>query len=274
MTGAPRVSVIMAVYNGIDHISEALASVQRQTMSDWELLVGDDGSTDGTPDLVESLQIPRLRLIRLSAPNRGSGAVRNMLIREAKGEFIAPMDADDVSVDVRLERELELLIDDPKLVAVSGQLAAFGEWGGPRRLVEYPTAPDAIAARFARRRMGVAHPASMFRRDVAIAMGGYDEYCLRAQDYALFLKLSSRPMMALPDTLLHYRTSGRPSFNYWMANKSYGRLANLRNAPGGVVNPAITQLPSGPKAWPNVARDALLWGYDRVARRRGSRVLR
>lgn len=104
-TEPPRFSVLMAAYNAKEHIEQAISSVLSQTTSDLELIVIDDCSSDGTPDIVDSFarEDPRVRLLRLPR-NGGPGHARNAGLRAARGEWIAILDADDHIHPERLER--------------------------------------------------------------------------------------------------------------------------------------------------------------------------
>lgn len=104
---AAQVSVITAVYNGAPHLGRAVASLQAQTYPDWELIIADDGSTDGTVALVENLikEDHRIRLLRADR-NGGPSAARNRAIAAARGEWVAVLDADDAFSPTRLENFL------------------------------------------------------------------------------------------------------------------------------------------------------------------------
>lgn len=104
---APAVSILMPAFNAAAYISEAIASVQAQTVTDWELIVVDDASADETSRIVESFADPRIRLLRHDA-NQGPGAARNSALEAARGEWVAPLDADDQWRPERLERLIAL----------------------------------------------------------------------------------------------------------------------------------------------------------------------
>ncbi len=107
MSESPRVSVIVPAYNAADHIGEALESVIAQTIADWEVVVCDDGSSDGTAAIASAFG-DRVRVVR-NARNEGLAAARNRAISESRGRLLALLDADDFWLPHYLERQLQLL---------------------------------------------------------------------------------------------------------------------------------------------------------------------
>ena len=118
-----RVSVIIPLFNKAPYIERALASVASQTFTDFELIVIDDGSTDGGAAIVESFSDPRLRLIKQD--NTGPGAARNRGLREAKGELVAFLDADDEWLPSYLGESVRLLDEQPEAAAVTSGYFAY-----------------------------------------------------------------------------------------------------------------------------------------------------
>lgn len=223
----PRVSVVIAAHNSASTIGAALDSLLTQTMLDWEAIIVDDGSTDETVRIVTRYATDaRFRLLQ-NAENLGSGASRNRAIGQARADYIAVLDADDVCLPGRLERQLAAFEEDPELTVSATQIAEFGDWGGP---VEsgWPTDPAAIARRQERLGMPFPHCSSMFRKDAVLAVGGYDEKCLRCQDYALALRLGPVKIKTEPTVLLHYRTTRPLALSYAIRSGRYARFARTR----------------------------------------------
>lgn len=106
MTNTPLVSVIMPLYNKRPYVKRAIESIRQQTFTDWELIIVDDGSTDGSPD-----EIPRkdARIRLFHQRNKGPGAARNRGIKSTSGEFVTFIDADDYYYPQKLETEMDLL---------------------------------------------------------------------------------------------------------------------------------------------------------------------
>jgi GT2 family glycosyltransferase len=113
----PRISVIVPLFDKERTVESSLRSAAAQTVTDLEILVVDDGSRDAGPALVRAFPDPRVRLIRQD--NAGPGAARNRGVREAKGEYLAFLDADDEWMPDFLERAVPLLDADPALAAVA-----------------------------------------------------------------------------------------------------------------------------------------------------------
>ncbi len=128
MPPAPLVSVLLAVSNGERYLRAALESVLRQTIPDFELLVVDDGSTDGTPGILESIGDARLRVL-VNADRQGLAASLNRGLEEARGRYIARLDADDVAFPTRLEQQLQRMVSGSPVAVVGSavmELDAFG----------------------------------------------------------------------------------------------------------------------------------------------------
>src|SRR5262249_35838237 len=170
----PRVSVLMSVHNGSRFLRPAIDSVLAQTYSDFELVVVDDASTDGSAELVESYTDPRIRLHRNERTLGIPGAL-NAGLALARGEYVARFDCDDLCLPERLERQVALLDDEP-------QVALAGSW------VDV-TSEDGAAIGAARGSSGsfpefvhlclvdrvpLLHSALMFRKQAVLDVGAYD----------------------------------------------------------------------------------------------------
>ena len=113
----PRVTVLLAVHNGEPYVRDAVESVLDQTHRDFEFVIVDDASTDGTVVTIESFDDARIRLFR-NERNLGQVPSLNRGLREARGAIVARIDADDVSRPTRLERQLAVLDADPRIVGL------------------------------------------------------------------------------------------------------------------------------------------------------------
>jgi glycosyltransferase involved in cell wall biosynthesis len=203
----PTVSVLMAVYNGQRYLRDAVNSVIAQTFKDFEFIIIDDGSTDRSPELLASYAKaePRIRLI--TRPNKGLTKSLNEGLHLARGEFIARMDADDISLPERFERQVMYLRDHPEVALVGSRVEFIDPDGFPINLKPGMTLThEEIDSALLRKGWPLVHPAVMMRRDAVLAVGGYGEQYLTNQDHDLFLRLAERYRLAnLSDVLLQYR---------------------------------------------------------------------
>src|SRR5215813_1090725 len=113
---APKVSVVMPVYNGESYLCEAIESVLAQTFEKFEFVIINDGSTDNSEEIILSYPDERIRLIQQS--NRGLVESLNCGLQSSRGAYIARMDADDISAPSRLEAELKMFLSQPSLSMV------------------------------------------------------------------------------------------------------------------------------------------------------------
>lgn len=203
----PRVSVHMPVYNSERYLDDAVGSIRAQTYEDWELIVIDDGSTDGSLAVLQrhADADPRIRLV--SRENRGIGATRNECLALARGEFFAAMDSDDISHPERLARQVEYLDRHPQCVAVGSRVRLIDPDGAEiRDWSEYVTHREIDEAHLAGHGGAMTHPASMFRRRNLVDLGGYRGALEPAEDYDLFLQLGEvGELHNLPEVLFSYR---------------------------------------------------------------------
>jgi glycosyltransferase involved in cell wall biosynthesis len=156
------VSVIIPTYNYARFLLESIHSVQAQSFTDWEIVVVDDGSTDETPDLLSSIEEPRLKCIRI--PHTGTGgAARNAGLETARGEFIAFLDADDRWRPSKLLRQVELFRAEPEVGLVFTDLVRFrGTEFLPSTQFEYVPELTTFPSRPARHGDGVVITAGAF----------------------------------------------------------------------------------------------------------------
>jgi len=198
----PRVSVLMAVYNGEKYLPEAIESILNQTFTDFEFLIVDDGSTDRTQEIINSYQDPRIKLIS-NPENVGLTRSLNRGLDRARGEYVARMDSDDISVPERFAKQ-QTYMDAHNEVAVCGTWArdidAEGQVTGVR---ETPVGDDLEREYW--RPSPIIHPSAMIRRAHLNGLR-YDEQIRYAQDFDLWLRLKPHHKLAnLPEHLLFYR---------------------------------------------------------------------
>ena len=201
----PRVTVLLATYNGGAYLREAVDSVLAQTFADFELLIVDDASTDGS---IEALPADaRIRVVR-NDPNVGQIPSLNRGLREARGEYVARLDHDDVCLPRRLEAQVDLLgrLPDVALVATWADIVDVeGRLWTPVRPRVGSFAE--FAAAVVPGQIFFVHPTLMFRRQAVLDLGGFDETLNAAEDHDLYRKLvlAREDARVVEETLLLYR---------------------------------------------------------------------
>jgi len=200
---APRVSVVLAVRDGAPWVGEAVRSVLGQTLTDLELVVIDDGSTDDTPQTLAGFVDSRLRVARRA--RLGLTRSLNEGVSLARAPLIARLDADDVAMPERLARQIAFLDAHPEIGLLgtgATEVDAAGREVG--RLV--PPAADADIRRALIRRNVFVHSSVVMRRQALASAGGYDAAFPVAQDYDLWLRLARLTRLAnLPEPLVTRR---------------------------------------------------------------------
>jgi glycosyltransferase involved in cell wall biosynthesis len=202
---SPQVSVLVPVYNTERYIGEALASISAQSFTDLELVVIDDGSKDGSRAIIEAhgRKEPRLRLI--SRPNKGLIATRNELLAAARGTYVAWMDSDDVSLPMRIERQVAAFSADPKLVCVGCNTLQIDDRGRSLAHESFRTGHDEIVAEQLDGG-GLRFPSTMVRRDVALRAGGFREPFRMGEDLDFLLRVAEQGRLGnVPEELYLYR---------------------------------------------------------------------
>ena len=208
----PRVSVVMPVYNGERFIAESVRSVLASELADLELLVLDDGSTDGSVTAVHEAAAGDARVRVISLPHGGVAAARNAGLREARAPLIANLDADDVMLPHRLPKQVAFLDAHPGYVAVGSRALVIDARGVPKRVgVRLFTHEEIDRAHMEGRGGAVWNPTMTFRKDVALRVGGYlDGLHTTGEDHDLWLRMAEVGKLAnLPDVLIRYRIHDR-----------------------------------------------------------------
>jgi glycosyltransferase involved in cell wall biosynthesis len=203
----PAVSVLMSVHDGAPWVKEAVASVLAQTDGDLELIVVDDGSTDGTSDLLAAVRDARLRVLR--QPRTGLTRALNRARGEARADLVARLDADDLALPERLARQRAFLARRPEIGLLGAAAREVDAAGAAVRVVQ-PPEDDAAIRRALIRANPFVHSAVIARRALIVAAGGYDPTLAVAQDYDLWMRLARVTGLAnLPDVLVVRRLGPR-----------------------------------------------------------------
>ncbi|MEK7719470.1 MAG: glycosyltransferase [Bacteroidota bacterium] len=195
----PRLTVIMPAYNAEKFLEESISSILNQSFPDFELLIGDDGSTDRTLEIIRSLSDKRIIVIR-NEKNLGIPYTLNRLIKASRGEYIARQDSDDISLPKRLEKQVAFLDKSPGIGLCGTQITWFGS---KRKRIRVPLQDEDIKASMLVFNP-ICQPTIMFRKSCLTEY--YDQTLEVAEDYALCYELSKETKLAnLSDVLLKYR---------------------------------------------------------------------
>ncbi|MFQ5454935.1 MAG: glycosyltransferase family 2 protein [Nitrospirota bacterium] len=221
---SPMVSLIMGVYNGDKYLKESIGSILNQSFRDFEFIIINDGSTDKTGEILEGYNDERLTIIK-QEENKGLTFSLNIAIDYMRGRYIARMDADDISLPERLEKQVQFLEDYSEygLVGVTDEVIdKNGKTIGiePRLLEDKEIKKGLILGN------QFCHGSVMFRREIIEKIGKYD-YSLRySQDYEFWLRVSRIYKIAnLPDILYRRReTQGNITSLFGKKQRDYANM--------------------------------------------------
>jgi len=210
----------MPVRNGMPHLVTALRSLQQQTFSNYELIVINDDSSDTSLSFLRSVKDKRIKII---------SHTKSQGVTIARGEFIARMDADDISLPKRLAMQLEFFQNNPQIVLLGTAAYTINSRGIVTGTKQVPVTDEAI------KRVILAfnpfiHPTVMIRKKILNKVGIYDAKLNGAEDYDLFLRITRNYQVAnLPQLLLQYRlTSKGVTFKYMKHTERQALLARWK----------------------------------------------
>ncbi|OGM89308.1 hypothetical protein A2108_00695 [Candidatus Wolfebacteria bacterium GWA1_42_9] len=198
-----KLSVVMSVYNGERFLREALESILSQTFADFEFIIINDGSKDGSLGIIKKHPDPRMKVI--SRENRGLIYSLNEGIGSAQGEYIARMDADDISLPNRLEEQVRFLDDHPDVWLCGSWAELIDEKGEKQGELKTPIGVRNVKKSFFWHNPFI-HPSVIFRKKAVRELGGYNPKFRHVEDYELWSRLMKRhPADNLPLFLIQYR---------------------------------------------------------------------
>lgn len=206
---SPAISVCISMYNAAPFLKDCIDSILSQSFTDFELLIVDDGSTDDSKDIVRSYHDNRIRLIENEHDYIGS---LNILLKEAKGKYIARMDADDLMMPNRLELQIAYMEAHADIDILGGAIKCFN--GQSEKIFTYGC--DLIKAKDLLEGPVLAHPTVMMRTS-SISNLSYDRNYIYAEDLQLWCQafIHGLKLVNIPDVLTKYRiTEKNTSFVY------------------------------------------------------------
>jgi glycosyltransferase involved in cell wall biosynthesis len=229
----PGVTVLMPVYNGERYVAQAIESVLAQTYQEFEFLIMDDGSTDGTPRILAdyAARDPRIRVQRHA--NMDQPATLNRGLQLAKHDWVAIIDHDDVCLPHRLQRQLEALVRTPEARLVGSwalEINAVGERLRERRMGP-ATAAEFREARRRGERIPLVHPSVLLHRPTVLELGGYDPAFGSSADTELWTRLAlEHVIIVVQEPLVLYRIHSQSmSFRRLFEQRAMLRLIVARD---------------------------------------------
>lgn len=217
---SPLVTVLMPVYNGKKHLGEALQSLIQQDFVQWNAIVVDDGSNDGSAEIAGAFADSRIRIYHRDT-NQGISVALNTGIKLADTDFIARLDADDIALPQRLRVQYEFLQQHPDV----GVVGTWAEVFGDRSMIfEPPTGHNQLVAEMLWRNP-LVHSSVMLRKSaLSIESGPYRSEWEPCEDYDLWARLSSMVQIAvIPQTLTRHRVHPGQ-----ISNASHGAVVEQR----------------------------------------------
>lgn len=206
MSTTPTVSVCMPVYNAKRYLAEAIESILSQTFRDFELLIIDDGSNDGSLAMLKRYAAQDSRIRLWSGPNAGYVPRLNEMLALARGDLIARMDADDVSLPERFAYQVEFLRGHPEVDVVGTATQCIDGQGYTLTDWSFPLGHDEMQELALTGSCPISHPSVMMRRKAVLDVGAYRVDMMPAEDVDLWLRMSERGRLAnLEDILIKYR---------------------------------------------------------------------
>lgn len=262
----PSISVIMPIYNAEQYIDAAIESVINQTFADFELLLLNDGSTDGSLARLEHFAAIDSRCKIFSSENKGIVLTLNSGIELAQAEVICRMDADDICRPQRFEKQFQYLKDHPHCVAVGSKVLLIDSEGLPIINMFEFTEHDAIdMANLSESGSYMCHPATILRKYAILKVGGYRQDYHYAEDLDLFLRLAEVGKLSnLPEVLFEYRQHVK-SVGY--ANRvlqfkaTHLAVIDARKRRGIHVNMALNKADITELAAPTVKEIHMKWAW-------------
>lgn len=207
---APDVSVLIPVYNASAYLRDSIASITAQTLTDIEIVAVNDGSTDGSGEVLDRIAAADPRVRVLHQPNGGIVAALNAGLALTRGRYIARMDGDDLAWPERLARQRDYLDANSDVVAVGTLYRAIDADG---TVVHVQRAggllPPTDVCTFPPHVVSLSHPTLMVRGEAIRQLGGYRSFFPHAEDHDLFIRLARfGRLVVMPEVLLDYRVHG------------------------------------------------------------------
>lgn len=262
----PVVSIIMPTFNRLQYLPPAVESVFRQTLTDWELIVADDGSGADTRAYLKSLQDPRVKVIWL--PHTGMpSAVSNIALREARGEYVAFLDSDDMWLPGKLAAQIDSLRRHPQRGWSYTRFSLVDGSGSPiaAKRGNWPVLSGWILEKLLHGETVIAQPSVVVRRQLLERLGAFDEHLVMCYDDELWFRLAAHSEIDGIDAHLtlvrrHGEHSGSDTIA-WRDRRRVFEMALLREH-AGPIQSALRKLRA--EMWAGLAKSQAVSG-NRIA---------
>lgn len=195
LSAIPRVSVLMTIYNAEPYLRPAIDSLLAQTFKDWELIAVENGSTDTSMSVLKGYSDSRVRIFPLEK-NIGRTPALRLAFNQARGDYIAVLDADDISSPDRLARQVAFLDQHPDVALVGSWAQHIDEHGKVFDVFEPPVNQEELQDCLGWTNP-IIHSSALYRRQLAQEVGGYPAEIVWAQDLGLTLALARRAKIAM-----------------------------------------------------------------------------
>ena len=261
--GRPAISVVMPVYNGQDYVLDAVASIAEQSFEDWELLCVNDGSSDGTAEILDWCVSQDSRIRVIHQRNTGLVGALNHGFDQARAELVMRMDHDDLALPGRMQRQYRFMQQNSDCVVCGGAIMEMDSDGDLLGSSSLPLEHDNIVANLLHRRTGHFHPTTLIRADAFMRAGSYRDEYRHIEDHDLWLRLSKLGRLVnLPDVVLCYRLHAasvcwtqadfrREQMNALM-EQAYTEL-DCEIPDGVIADATVKRQPAGPGKWARAA---------------------
>jgi glycosyltransferase involved in cell wall biosynthesis len=192
----PEVSVVMSCYNASRWLHEAIDSVLAQTFEDFEFILVDDGSIDETWNIIQNYRDKDKRIVPISKKNTGLADSLNIGLGLAKGSWIARLDADDLCENIRLEKQISFVRNNPGVVLLGSGFVEIDEQSRAIKKHHYPIGHHNLVCHLERLQRFFPHSSAFYRVDMARHVGGYNLRIRKAEDCRLWLELAAQGRIA------------------------------------------------------------------------------
>lgn len=189
----PLVSIIITTYNEDEFIQESIEALLNQSLSDFEIIIVDDGSEDETVEIIESINSDLIQLFKLE--HRGHYPALNTALSNSRGEFIAKVDPDDLPREDRLQKQVEFLQKNPKVAVVGSAYQAINSIRNEKYVRRYPTNDSEIKKELTKY-IPIPHSSMMFRKAALEQVGFYNDNLDYLGEVELLLRIGAKYKLA------------------------------------------------------------------------------